>query len=109
MSNNKKNSQKFNKKDSTVNRDCQSFESKVTQKSKIKIPKEIRKALNIKPGNSVWFEMDKHNEVRVRKVPTAEDWAELIRDFPTENVKFDENGHYDPKASPNFDEWMKNG
>ncbi len=44
-----------------------------------------------------------------KKVPSANDWWQLFKNVPVERVDLDENGHYDPKKSPNFDNWMRNG
>lgn len=44
-----------------------------------------------------------------RTLPTAKDWADLIKDIPVENVDIDQNGRYDAKKSPHFHEWMVNG
>jgi len=32
-----------------------------------------------------------------------------IKDIPNEVVDVDESGHYDPKKSPAFDQWMREG
>lgn len=37
------------------------------------------------------------------------EWDDLIDQIPEERVDFDENGHYDPKKSPEFYDWMVNG
>ena len=42
------------------------------------------------------------------KIPTA-DWAELLKNFPVEDIEIDENGHYDPEKHPEFHDWMVNG
>jgi hypothetical protein len=44
-----------------------------------------------------------------QKLPTASDWANLIRNIQIEDVEVNENSHYDPKKSPNFYDWMVNG
>lgn len=44
-----------------------------------------------------------------RTLPTAKDWADLIKDIPVENVDIDQNSRYDAKKSPHFYEWMVNG
>ncbi|MCH3923256.1 AbrB family transcriptional regulator [Limosilactobacillus sp.] len=51
----------------------------------------------------------KNDEVTIKKLPTASDWANLIKQTPVENVEIDANGHYDPKKSPDFHDWMVNG
>lgn len=45
----------------------------------------------------------------IKNVPNVLDWAKLIDQIPEERVDFDENGHYDPKKSPEFYDWMVNG
>ncbi|GFZ27375.1 AbrB family transcriptional regulator [Lactobacillus corticis] len=43
------------------------------------------------------------------KIPTADDCSKLIKGISVENIEIDENGHYDPKQSPDFHDWMVNG
>ena len=81
---------------------------KVSQKGQLVIPAAIRKALGIKKGSEVSFEV-KNDEIRIKKVPTALDWSNLVDQLPEEKVKIDKNGHYDPKKPPNFHDWMVNG
>ena len=81
---------------------------KVSQKGQLVIPAAIRKALGIKKSSEVSFEV-KNDEIRIKKVPTALDWTNLVDQLPEEKVKIDKNGHYDPKKSPNFHDWMVNG
>ncbi|MCC4399367.1 AbrB/MazE/SpoVT family DNA-binding domain-containing protein [Limosilactobacillus reuteri] len=81
---------------------------KMSQKGQIVIPAAIRKALGLEKGTEVSFEI-KGNEVRIKKLPTALDWADLIKEIPVEDVEIDKNGHYDPKKSPDFHDWMVNG
>lgn len=81
---------------------------KMSQKGQIVIPAAIRKALGLQKGTKVSFEV-KNNEIRIKKLPTALDWANLVKEIPVEDVEIDENGHYDPKKSPDFHDWMVNG
>lgn len=81
---------------------------KVSQKGQVVIPATIRKSLGLEKGTKVSFEV-KDNEIRIKKLPSALDWADLIKEIPVENVEIDENGHYDPKKSPDFHNWMVNG
>lgn len=81
---------------------------KMSQKGQIVIPVAIRKALGLQKGTEVSFEV-KDNEIRIKKLPTALDWANLVKEIPVEDVEIDENGHYDPKKSPDFHDWMVNG
>lgn len=81
---------------------------KMSQKGQVVIPSVIRKALGLTKGTEVSFEI-KDNEIRIKKLPTALDWANLVKQIPVEDVDIDENGHYDPKKSPEFHDWMVNG
>ncbi|MCC4399350.1 AbrB/MazE/SpoVT family DNA-binding domain-containing protein [Limosilactobacillus reuteri] len=81
---------------------------KMSQKGQVVIPAAIRKALGLKKGTEVSFEV-KDNEIHIKKLPTALDWADLVKEIPVEDVKIDENGHYDPKKYPDFHDWMVNG
>lgn len=42
-------------------------------------------------------------------IPTTQDWFYLVKGIPVEDVKMDKHGHYDPKKSPDFHDWMVNG
>lgn len=81
---------------------------KMSQKGQVVIPSVIRKALGLQKGTKVSFEI-KNNEVLIKKLPTALDWANLVKEIPVEDVEIDNNGHYDPKKSPDFHDWMVNG
>ena len=81
---------------------------KVSQKGQVVIPIQIRKALGLKKGSKVSFELKK-GEITIKKLPTALDWANLVKQIPVEDVNIDENGYFDPKKSPDFHDWMVNG
>lgn len=51
----------------------------------------------------------KNNDVIIKKLPTAVDWAKLVKDIPVEDIEIDNSGHYDSKKSPAFHDWMVNG
>ena len=61
---------------------------KVSQKGQLVIPAAIRKALGIEKGSKVSFEV-KDDEIRIKKVPTALDWSNLVDQLPEEKVKID--------------------
>ena len=82
--------------------------SKVSQKGQVVIPIKIRKALGLKKGSKVLFELN-NGEITIKKLPTALDWANLVKQIPVEDVKIGENGYFDPKKSPDFHDWMVNG
>lgn len=84
------------------------FTGKVSQKGQVVIPTPIRKALGLKKGSKVSFEL-KNGEITIKKLPTALDWSNLVKQIPVEDVKIDENGYFDPKKSPDFHDWMVNG
>ncbi|WP_294759775.1 AbrB/MazE/SpoVT family DNA-binding domain-containing protein [uncultured Lactobacillus sp.] len=82
--------------------------SKVSQKGQVVIPAPIRKALGLKKGSKVLFKLKK-SKITIKKLPTALDWANLVKQIPVEDVKIDKNGYFDPKKSPDFHDWMING
>ena len=82
--------------------------SKVSQKGQVAIPIQIRKALGLKKGSKVLFELKK-SKITIKKLPTALDWANLVKQIPVEDVKIGENGYFDPEKSPDFYDWMVNG
>lgn len=81
---------------------------KVSQKGQVVIPAPIRKALGLKKGSKVLFDLN-NGEITIKKLPTALDWSNLVKQIPVEDVKIDENGYFDPKKSPDFYDWMVNG
>lgn len=81
---------------------------KMSKKGQIVIPIAIRKALGLSEGMEFSFEV-KGDEIIIKKLPTALDWANLIKQIPVEDVEIDEHGNYDPKKSPEFHDWMVNG
>ena len=81
---------------------------KVSQKGQVAIPIQIRKALGLKRGSKVLFELKK-SKITIKKLPTALDWANLVKQIPVEDVKIGENGYFDPEKSPDFYDWMVNG
>ena len=84
------------------------FTGKVSQKGQVVIPIKIRKAIGLKKGSKVSFELN-NGEITIKKLPTALDWANLVKQIPIEDVNIDENGYFDPKKSPDFHDWMVNG
>ena len=84
------------------------FTGKVSQKGQVVIPAPIRKALGLKKGSKVSFELN-NGEITIKKLPTALDWAKLVEQIPVEDVNIDKNGCFDPKKSPDFHDWMVNG
>ena len=84
------------------------FTGKVSEKGQVVIPIQIRKALGLKKGSKVSFELN-NGEITIKKLPTALDWANLVKQIPVEDVKIDENGYFDPKKSLDFHDWMVNG
>lgn len=84
------------------------FIGKMSQKGQIVIPVALREALCLEKGSKVYFELN-GGEITIKKLPTALDWADLVKQIPVEEVEFDENGHYDPKQAPDYHDWMVNG
>lgn len=84
------------------------YTGKISQKGQVVIPASIRKALGLNKGTKVSFVV-KNNEVKIKKLPSALDWADLVSQIPEEKVEIDKNGHYNPKKSPDFHDWMVNG
>ncbi|RMC24898.1 MULTISPECIES: AbrB/MazE/SpoVT family DNA-binding domain-containing protein [unclassified Lactobacillus] len=81
---------------------------KMSQKGQVVIPATIRKALGLTKGTELSFEV-KGDEITIKKLPTALDWANLVKPIPVEDVEIDEDGSYDSKKSPEFHDWMVNG
>ena len=84
------------------------FTGKVSKKGQVVIPIQIRKALGLKKGSKVSFELN-NGEITIKKLPTALDWAKLVEQIPVEDVNIDKNGCFDLKKSPDFHDWMING
>jgi AbrB family looped-hinge helix DNA binding protein len=85
--------------------------AKVSSKGQIVIPASIRKALNIQSGDQVEWTLSSDGKLSVIKAPSAQEWSDLLDavNIPVEQVEMDEDGHYDPKKSPRFHDWMVNG
>lgn len=81
---------------------------KMSQKGQVVIPAIIRKALGLTKGTELSFKVN-GDEITIKKLPTALDWANLVKQIPIEDVEIDEHGNYDPKKSPEFHDWMVNG
>ena len=64
------------------------FTGKVSEKGQVVIPIQIRKALGLKRGSKVLFEL-KNGEITIKKLPTALDWSNLVKQIPVEDVKID--------------------
>lgn len=80
---------------------------RMSQKGQIVIPASIRKALGLTKGTELSFKVE-GDEITIKKLPTALDWANLVKQIPVENVEIDKEGHYNPKKSPEFHDWMVN-
>ncbi|WP_367294987.1 AbrB/MazE/SpoVT family DNA-binding domain-containing protein [Levilactobacillus yonginensis] len=79
---------------------------KVSSKGQVVIPSIFRKRMNISSGDQLGVTLNEDGQLVLEKLPSSLDWKELIAGIPVERVDIDSNGHYDPKKSPNFDEWM---
>lgn len=71
--------------------------SKLTTKSQATIPEKIRNILNLKPGDSVAFEMGENNKVFIRKAtPIDFEFAYAVEATLTEwTSKNDEEAYRD--------------
>lgn len=81
---------------------------KISSEGEVVIPSSIRRLLGLDKETEISFEV-KNDEIRIKKLPTAIDWKELVEQIPVEDVEIDEDGHYDQKKSPDFHDWMVNG
>ncbi|WP_304652913.1 AbrB/MazE/SpoVT family DNA-binding domain-containing protein [uncultured Ligilactobacillus sp.] len=81
---------------------------KISSEGEVVIPTSIRRLLGLDKETEISFEV-KNDEIRIKKLPTAIDWKELVEQIPVEDVEIDEDGHYDQKKSPDFHDWMVNG
>lgn len=71
--------------------------SKLTTKSQATIPEKIRKILNLKPGDSVAFEMSENNKVVIRKATSIDlEFAQALEGTLSEwSSKNDEEAYCD--------------
>lgn len=79
---------------------------KVSSKGQVVIPAIFRKRMNISSGDQLGVTLNEDGKLVLEKLPSSLDWKELIAGIPVEQVEVDSDGHYNPKKSPNFDEWM---
>ncbi|WP_225423856.1 AbrB/MazE/SpoVT family DNA-binding domain-containing protein [Companilactobacillus zhongbaensis] len=80
---------------------------KISQNGEIKLSKELMKKLAIKPGDNLYYNIEKDHKVTFQN--PNDSWYNIIKNTSSEKVVFDQNGNYDPKKSPNFHDWMVNG
>lgn len=71
--------------------------SKLTTKSQATIPQKVREILNLKPGDSVAFEMSENNKVAIRKATSIDvEFAQALECTLSEwNSKNDEEAYCD--------------
>ncbi|MCT3035361.1 AbrB/MazE/SpoVT family DNA-binding domain-containing protein [Pediococcus parvulus] len=81
--------------------------AKLSSRGQVVIPVEIRNKMQLSTGDEIAFTQTNDGDITITKLPTRLEWEDLIKNIPTEVVDIDENGHYDPKKSPDFDKWMK--
>jgi len=81
----------------------------VANNGQIFIPEKIRQQLGLHDGDQLNLTVTKSGSLILDNGPTAQDWHTAIKDIPNEVVDVDESGHYDPKKSPAFDQWMREG
>ncbi len=79
---------------------------KVSSKGQIVIPVEMRRQLHIDENRELTATLE-DDKIVLQVLPAADEWADLFKDIPVEEVDVDENGHYDPEKSPNFHDWMQ--
>ncbi|HME51340.1 MAG TPA: AbrB/MazE/SpoVT family DNA-binding domain-containing protein [Candidatus Lokiarchaeia archaeon] len=56
-------------------------ESLVDEKGRVCIPAELRKRMNLKPGEKVVFQLDEHNTILIRKSITVDEFIEKSKKF----------------------------
>lgn len=76
---------------------------------KITIPQEILQKLGVHDGDHLNLTVTKAGSLIIDNGPTAQAWHLAIKNIPKEVVDIDQQGHYDPKKSPEFDQWMREG
>lgn len=82
---------------------------KMSSKGQVAIPAAIRVKLGLDSGSELIAILNENNEIVLQKVPSRDEWSSLMSKIPHERIAFDENGHYDSKAHPSFDEWVRKG
>lgn len=78
---------------------------KISKDGRLTIPIAIRKQLNLNASRKLTIAIV-DDKIEIRVLPTADEWAKLFQNIPTEDVELDENGHYYSDKSPEFHEWM---
>jgi AbrB family looped-hinge helix DNA binding protein len=81
----------------------------MSAKGQVVIPAALRKAFGLKQGTQFLVDTNESGDLILKKIPDRADLEKLLANIPNEVVEFDDNGHYDSKKSPDFDDWMKNG
>lgn len=78
----------------------------MSSKGQVVIPAEMRRKLNLDENRELTATLE-DDKIVIRALPTADEWADLFKNVPTEDVDVDEHGHYNPSKSPNFHDWMR--
>lgn len=83
----------------------------MSAKGQVVIPAALRKDLGLEEGTQFVVQKGLNGSVVFSKVPGLSDIDKLLAivPIPDEDVDIDENGHYDPVKSPDFDQWMREG
>jgi AbrB family looped-hinge helix DNA binding protein len=79
---------------------------KMSSKGQVVIPIKMRRKLGLDENTELTATLE-DDKIVIRALPTADEWADLFKNVPVEDVDVDEHGHYDPKKSPQFHEWMQ--
>ncbi|WP_367294975.1 AbrB/MazE/SpoVT family DNA-binding domain-containing protein [Levilactobacillus yonginensis] len=79
---------------------------KISSKGQMATPLEFRRRLNLASGTQLVITLNDEGQMVLQKLPSSLDWQELTADIPVEQVNIDQDGYYDVKKTPSFDEWM---
>lgn len=79
---------------------------KMSSKGQVVIPVKMRRKLGLDENTELTATLE-GDKIVIRALPTADEWRELFKNVPVEDVDVDEHGHYDPEKSPQFHEWMR--
>jgi AbrB family looped-hinge helix DNA binding protein len=56
-------------------------ESQIDEKGRVCIPSEIRKKLNLNPGEKIFFQIDKDDQIVLRKLTTPRELKQKAREL----------------------------
>ncbi len=82
-------------------------DSKLTSKGQVTVPKDIRDALGLKPGQRVRFELDDDGNARIIKFDVEAKRAEWLGRLKEVQEQFKGHDPFDGKSGLEYQRWIR--